>query len=100
MTTALGLRWSVTGPYMCNILGGGGGKEGFKHLLEHLGPATRVWTKDMDANAYQWTTENKAILDESVQTWLGKVDVAAIEAERDDALIDLLEMKSEHPALI
>ena len=99
MTTGLRLRWSVAGPYMCNILGGGGGKEGFKHLLEHLGPATLVWTKDMNANAFQWTTENKAKLDESVQKWLGKVDIAAIEAERDNALIDMVKMKSEHPAL-
>ena len=85
---------------MCNILGGGGGKGGFKQLLEHLGPATVVWTKDMNANAFQWTTENKAKLDESVQEWLGKVDMAAIEAERDDCLIDILKMKSESPALI
>lgn len=85
---------------MCNILGGGGGKEGFKHLLEHPDPATLVWTKDMNANGFQWTMENKAKLDESVQEWLGKVDMAAIEAERDNCLIDIVKMKSESPALI
>lgn len=44
--------------------------------------------------------ENRAKLDESVQNWLGKIDLAAIEAERDSALIDMLKMKSEHPALV
>lgn len=54
----------------------------------------------MNANGFQWTTENKAKLDESVQVWLGKVDMAAIEAERDNCLIDIVKMKSESPALI
>ena len=85
---------------MCNILGGGGGKEGFKHLLEHLGPATVVWTKDMNANAFEWTTENKGKLDESVQEWLGKVDMGAIETERDNVLIDIVKLKRENTALI
>src|SRR5450755_1608600 len=52
VVTGLGLRWALTGPLMTNILGGGGGgPTGFRHLLEHLGPAITAWTKDMNAHA-------------------------------------------------
>lgn len=99
VTTGVGLRWAVTGPYTCNILGGGGGKDGFRNLLEHLGPATRAWTADMSAHAYDWTKENQGKLDKSVQAWLGHTDMQAVKTERYNVLIDLVNLKGNNPAL-
>ena len=84
---------------MCNILGGGGGKSGFKHLMEHLGPATRAWTKYVNADAFQLSAESTAKLDESVQEWPGHIDMQEVEKERDTGLIDLVKLKRENPAL-
>jgi hypothetical protein len=44
VTTSLGPRWAIVGPFMANAMGGGGGSDGFRHLLEHLGPATETLT--------------------------------------------------------
>jgi 3-hydroxyacyl-CoA dehydrogenase len=41
VTTSIGPRWAVVGPLLANAMGGGGGSDGFRHLLEHLGPASR-----------------------------------------------------------
>lgn len=84
---------------MCNILGGGDGKSSFRHLMEHLGPAMRAWTKYVNDDAFQLSAENTAKLDESVQEWLGHIDIQEVEKERDNVLIDLVKLKRENPAL-
>nr|POE94217.1 l-carnitine dehydrogenase [Quercus suber] len=43
MTTSLGPRYALSGPFMSNVMGGGGSKTGFKHLVLHIGPAMNVW---------------------------------------------------------
>lgn len=66
---------------------------GFKHLLEHLGPAARKWGADMEKEKFEYTESNIAKLAESVQVQLENSDVAALEAERDRLLVELLELK-------
>jgi 3-hydroxyacyl-CoA dehydrogenase len=85
---------------MTNILGGGGGKTGFKHLLEHLGPASQEWKKDMDLHAFKWDAESLGKLDASVQEWLDTVDPNAVEEQRDLVLLDLIRLKGEHSILV
>ncbi|MCJ1310975.1 hypothetical protein MMC25_004644 [Agyrium rufum] len=99
VTTGVGLRWSVTGPFMCNILGGGGGKDGFKHILEHLGPSSVAWTEDMNAHSFVQNEENIAQLDESVQEWLAHVNLEKLELERNLVLVNLIKEKKETTAL-
>ncbi|MCJ1417196.1 hypothetical protein MMC32_003536 [Xylographa parallela] len=100
VTSGLGLRWALTGPLMTNVLGGGGGATGFKHLLEHLGPGVQAWTKDMNEHAFQWTPENIESLEASVGDWLKTTDVTAVESERDDVIISLMKLKDNAPDLV
>lgn len=90
MTASLGPRWALAGPFMSGVAGGGGGKGGFKHLLEHLGPASEAWLKDMGDHEYQYTAENLDKLDASVQQEMGHIDLPTFEKERDGLLIRLL----------
>ncbi|KAB8221024.1 hypothetical protein BDV33DRAFT_230669 [Aspergillus novoparasiticus] len=93
VTTGVGLRWAFTGPFMTNVLGGGGGKEGFRHLITHLGPAVQKWTDDMKEHAFVPDETNIKKLDDSVQEMLAVNDVTKVEKERDEALIDLIKRK-------
>lgn len=78
---------------MANAMGGGGGSDGFKHLLEHLGPASAAWLADMREHAYHYTPEANDILTASVAEELKGQDVEKLEAERDAKLIQLLRSK-------
>ncbi|KAL4807204.1 3-hydroxyacyl-CoA dehydrogenase, partial [Aspergillus unguis] len=99
VTTGVGLRWALTGPFMTNVLGGGGGKEGFRHLLTHLGPASQAWIKDMKDNAFVFNEENVQKLDDSVQEMLSEGDAKQVEEQRDEALVDMINRKRAATAL-
>jgi 3-hydroxyacyl-CoA dehydrogenase len=74
-------------------MGGGGGSDGFRHLLEHLGPAIKGWTEDMQANAFSWSPDSLDKLTTSVQEGFAGKDMAALETQRDEQLIGILKMK-------
>lgn len=84
---------------MTNVLGGGGGKDGFHHLLSHLGPAAEGWVKDMNDHAFKFSEENIQKLDNSVQNMLESTDIKEVEHQRDKALIDLINRKKDLGAL-
>ncbi len=44
----------------------------------------------MNAHAFNWSKESQGKLDESVQAWLGHIDMQAVETERYNVLIDLV----------
>ncbi|THX59361.1 putative hydroxyacyl-CoA dehydrogenase [Aureobasidium pullulans] len=96
VTNSLGPRWALTGPLLANAMGGGGGTDGFRHLLEHLGPATEVWLKDMQENAFEFNKESLDALSTSVGEELKGKDVQFLEAERDRLLVEILKLKSEY----
>ena len=86
---------------MVNALGGGGGAAGFKHLLEHLGPGIQAWTADMKAHEFKMSPETIGKLEASVEDMLKSKDVAAVEAQRDEVLVQLMKMKKDDaPALV
>lgn len=85
---------------MANAMGGGGGGDGFRHLLEHLGPAMKSWTADMQANAFSWTPDSIDTLTTSVQDELAGKDVGALERQRDKQLIEIMRMKGERRASV
>ncbi|TIA34723.1 putative hydroxyacyl-CoA dehydrogenase [Aureobasidium pullulans] len=96
VTNSLGPRWALTGPLLANAMGGGGGTDGFRHLLEHLGPATEVWLKDMQENAFEFNKESLDALSTSVGEELKGKDVQFLEVERDRLLVEILKLKSEY----
>ncbi|KAK3623013.1 hypothetical protein LTR56_021853 [Elasticomyces elasticus] len=100
VTSSLGPRWALTGPYMSNISGGGGGKDGFQHMMRHLGPGIQVWLHDMRANEYDFSEESLAICDASVQEMLSHVDEKEVGKQRDEVLISLLKDKRGASALV
>jgi 3-hydroxyacyl-CoA dehydrogenase len=80
---------------MANAMGGGGGTGGFRHLLEHLGPAIRGWKEDMQANTFSWSPDSLDKLTASVGNGIAGKDVSALETQRDEQLIKMLKMKGE-----
>ncbi|KAF4589839.1 3-hydroxyacyl-CoA dehyrogenase [Ophiocordyceps camponoti-floridani] len=93
VTNSLGPRWAVVGPMMANAMGGGGGSEGFRHLLEHLGPATLEWKKDMDKHAFQWNKAGIDALADSVAKELEGKSVDEVAEKRDKQLVQLFRIK-------
>lgn len=83
---------------MTNVLGGGGGKDGFKHLISHIAPAARAWYEDMDAKvAGLDMAESSTIdkLDESVQQMLQDRDLEAFQAQFRQMLVQVFKMKAD-----
>jgi 3-hydroxyacyl-CoA dehydrogenase len=89
ITTSLGPRWAITGPFQSNALGGGGGGEGFKHFIDHIGSAGQGWLKDMQENAFEWTPENISTVSASVDEQLKGQDTREVEQKRDRFFVDL-----------
>ena len=83
---------------MTNALGGGAG--GFNHLLTHIGPAAVIWKTDMDAHSFEYSEENIAHLDVSVQKMMKKHPQDVVEQQRDQLLIDLIKAKAKEPNIV
>ncbi|RHZ62483.1 uncharacterized protein CDV56_109035 [Aspergillus thermomutatus] len=92
MTSALGLRWALTGPLTTNSLGAGGS---FHALLKHLGPAMVEWREDMDKHRFNFKANEVASLVERVEKLEETLDVRDLQRKRDAALIELLKMKAQ-----
>ena len=77
-----GLRWAVLGPFVNQHLSGGPG--GIAHILEHLGPPTEAWWRDL--GQVTLTPELVAKLVAGVDDELAGVDPAELVARRDAVL--------------
>lgn len=93
ITTSLGPRWALVGPYMSLVSAGGGGRGGFKHMMEHLGPAVQVWLKDMAKTNLPFDEKLVEKMDKSVQKELDEFDPTVVEKQRDEALVKLVKLK-------
>lgn len=102
ITQGLGLRWSLTGPFMTVILGGGGNPGGFERIANHLGPGLWAWTKDMQAYSVSSEEPSKVIqkMIPVVQERLGMVDTMALEKERDELLGEIIRLRKEKKTLM
>jgi carnitine 3-dehydrogenase len=87
-----GLRWAILGPFLNQHLSGGPG--GIAHILEHLGPPTEAWWRDL---------RQVTLTPELVDTLVAGVDEeiagagltdTALVAHRDAVLTTLLDAKS------
>lgn len=100
VSTGPGLRWALAGPYMTNVLGGGGGKDGFDHFFKHLGPAVRGWKEDMDENKFTFQEDETKRLQKQVTAWVETKEPEKTREEMGDALIELLQTKSTKSSLV
>jgi 3-hydroxyacyl-CoA dehydrogenase len=85
-----GLRWAVLGPFLNQHLSGGPG--GIAHILEHLGPPTEAWWRDL--RPVTLTPELVAKLVAGVDDELAGADPAELVAHRDAVLNALLAAKA------
>jgi 3-hydroxyacyl-CoA dehydrogenase len=87
-----GLRWGIMGNMMLNHLGGGqGGIEHFFH--QFTGPMT-AWWNVLGQPALTPEVQKKLI--DSVHAEVGSRSISELEAERDDILLGLLELRRKH----
>ncbi|MDS1134986.1 3-hydroxyacyl-CoA dehydrogenase NAD-binding domain-containing protein [Nitratireductor indicus] len=85
-----GLRWAIMGPHMTYHLGGGAG--GIAHYLDHLGPSQeRRWAS---LGTPQLNSEVKKAIVEGVEEEAQGRDIAALEAERDRLLSEIVRLKA------
>ena len=85
-----GLRWALMGPHLTFHLAGGSG--GIAHFLEQLGPPLESWWDDLGSP--RLTPEICQVLAAGVIAEAGGRDIAALAAERDRFLVDLLALKN------
>jgi len=98
MTNALGLRWALGGPVVSIALGGGGGPEGFRKMLDHIGPAAVAWREDMDKKRIMLTDpETKDALTKKVrEMYEDGFDEKEFVIQKDLATVELMELKKSH----
>ncbi|KAF3760001.1 hypothetical protein M406DRAFT_343624 [Cryphonectria parasitica EP155] len=89
MTSTLAPRWSVAGPFMTNVMGGGGDKNGFKHLMSHIAPTTQVWFEDIDKKKVSLDEESIEKVDASVQEMLKDLDMESFKKQWIKSLVEL-----------
>jgi 3-hydroxyacyl-CoA dehydrogenase len=86
-----GLRWGIMGNMMLNHLGGGpGGIEHFFH--QFAGPMT-AWWKTLGSPQLTPEVQKKLIAD--VHAEVGSRSIAELEAERDEVLLGLIELRKQ-----
>jgi 3-hydroxyacyl-CoA dehydrogenase len=86
-----GLRWGIMGNMMLNHLGGGPG--GIEHFFQQFtGPMT-AWWKVLGQPVLTLEVQEKLI--ESVHTEVGSRSIPELEAQRDEVLLGLLELRAK-----
>ncbi|SOE99518.1 3-hydroxyacyl-CoA dehydrogenase [Burkholderia sp. OK233] len=89
-----GLRWGVMGNMMLNHLGGGPG--GIEHFFQQFtGPMTAGW-KDLGSPVLTPEVQKKLI--DGVHAEVGSRSIAELEAERDEMLLGLIELRTKRKA--
>ncbi|KAJ4419800.1 hypothetical protein N0V82_004735 [Gnomoniopsis sp. IMI 355080] len=93
----LGVRWPFIGPFMTNVLGGGGGRDGFRHLVSHIATTAQVWFDDIDAKRIVIRGDGDMMdkLDASVQEMLKGRDTTDVQKQLAMSLVGLLQLKNE-----
>src|SRR5499426_3207455 len=86
-----GLRWGVMGNMMLNHLGGGPG--GIEHFFQQFAGPMTAWWKTLGSPALTPEVEKKLI--DSVHAEVGSRTIEELEAERDEILLGLLELRSK-----
>src|SRR3954453_23130131 len=86
-----GLRWGIMGNLMLNHLGGGPG--GIEHFFQQFtGPMT-AWWKTLGSPVLTPEVQKKLI--NSVHAEVGSRSISELEAERDEILLGLIELRTK-----
>jgi 3-hydroxyacyl-CoA dehydrogenase len=88
-----GLRWGIMGNMMLNHLGGGPG--GIEHFFQQFAGPMTAWWKTLGAPVLTPDVQKKLI--DSVHAEVGSRSIADLEAERDEILLGLLELRTKRP---
>jgi 3-hydroxyacyl-CoA dehydrogenase len=93
-----GLRWGIMGQVLLNHLGGGPG--GIEHFFEQFTKPMTAWWKVLGAP--ELTPELQRKLADGLHAEVGSRSVAELEAQRDEVLLGLLELrrKYEFPSVV
>src|ERR1700746_841927 len=86
-----GLRWGVMGNMVLNHLGGGPG--GIEHFFQQFAGPMTAWWKTLGAPVLSPEVQKKLI--DSVHAEAGSRPIADLEAEPDDVLLGLLELRKK-----
>jgi 3-hydroxyacyl-CoA dehydrogenase len=84
-----GLRWGVMGNMMLNHLGGGPG--GIEHFFQQFAGPMTAWWKTLGSPVLTPEVQKKLI--DSVHAEVGSRTVDKLEAERDEMLLGLIELR-------
>ena len=85
-----GLRWGLMGNMMLNHLGGGPG--GIEHFFQQFAGPMSAWWKTLGSPVL--TPEVQKTLIDSVHAEVGSRTIEELEAERDEILLSLLELRT------
>jgi len=86
-----GLRWGLMGNMMLNHLGGGQG--GIEHFFQQFAGPMTAWWKVLGQPVLTPEVQKKLI--DSVHAEVGSRSIDELEAERDEMLLGLLELRSK-----
>src|SRR5579864_3151773 len=86
-----GLRWGVMGNMMLNHLGGGQG--GIEHFFQQFSGPMTAWWKVLGQPVLTPEVQKKLI--NSVHAEVGSRTIAELEAERDEILLGLIELRAK-----
>jgi len=86
-----GLRWGIMGNMMLNHLGGGPG--GIEHFLQQFTGPMAAWWKTLGSPVLTPDVQKKLI--DSVHAEVGSRTIAELEAERDEVLLGLIELRTK-----
>jgi 3-hydroxyacyl-CoA dehydrogenase len=86
-----GLRWGVMGNMMLNHLGGGPG--GIEHFFQQFSGPMTAWWKTLGSPVL--TPEVQKELIDSVRAEVGARTVKELEAQRDEILLGLIELRTK-----
>src|SRR6516162_1140228 len=86
-----GLRWGIVGNMMLNHLGGGPG--GIEHFFQQFSGPMTAWWKTLGSPVLTPEVQKKLI--DGVHAEVGSRSVSELEAERDEVLLGLIELRRQ-----
>jgi 3-hydroxyacyl-CoA dehydrogenase len=87
-----GLRWGIMGQVLLNHLGGGQG--GIEHFFDQFTKPMTAWWKVLGSP--ELTSEIRQKLIDGLHAEVGPRSISDLEAERDEALLGLIELRRKH----
>jgi ketoreductase RED1 len=95
VTSSIGLRWAVNGPFSSFHMGGG--PKGLESFFQHLGKNMAASFKVIPSVELDEKLQRRII--EQAAASFGRTPIPEMERKRDDAQVALLRMLSSFPAL-